>query len=69
MAWVGERGPELMHVPNGANITPNHQLNGLMGSGMGGGMDMKNFKLSTSISMGRLHVELEREKRKAERMG
>ena len=69
MAWVGERGPELMHVPNGANITPNHQLNGLMGSGMGSGMDMKNFKLSTSISMGRLHVELEREKRKAERMG
>ena len=27
-AWVGERGPELMRVPTGAQIIPNHQIRG-----------------------------------------
>ena len=69
LAWVGERGPELMHIPTGANITPNHKLNGLMGSAIGGGMNVSDFKLTTSISMGQLYVELEREKRKSGRLG
>jgi hypothetical protein len=31
LAWVGERGKELMHVPRGAQIIPNHELGGLGG--------------------------------------
>ena len=31
LAMVGERGPELMYVPRGAQITPNSQLNSLQG--------------------------------------
>ncbi|WP_204278490.1 hypothetical protein, partial [Enterobacter kobei] len=27
-SWVGERGPELMNVPKGAQIIPNHKLRG-----------------------------------------
>lgn len=26
LAWVGERGPELMHVPRGSEIIPNHRI-------------------------------------------
>jgi len=33
MALVGERGPEMVNLPKGASVTPNH----LMGGGMGGG--------------------------------
>jgi phage-related protein len=28
-AWVGERGPELLTLPRGSNIIPNHALGGL----------------------------------------
>ena len=28
LSWVGERGPELMNVPKGAQIIPNHKLRG-----------------------------------------
>ena len=28
MAWVGEKGPEIMHVPRGAQIIPNHAIKG-----------------------------------------
>lgn len=28
LSWVGERGPELMNVPMGAQIIPNHRLSG-----------------------------------------
>lgn len=33
MALVGEQGPEIVNLPKGASVTPNHQL----GGGMGGG--------------------------------
>jgi hypothetical protein len=32
LSWVGERGPELMNVPRGAQIIPNNKLGG-MGAG------------------------------------
>jgi hypothetical protein len=32
MALVGERGPELINLPQGSKVTPSHQL-----GGMGGG--------------------------------
>jgi len=38
-SWVGERGPELMHVPTGATVVPltdRHVQNLAEGSGMGG---------------------------------
>jgi len=31
LAWVGEKGPELMNVPRGSQITPNHRLSDVLG--------------------------------------
>lgn len=31
LAWVGERGPELVNLPRGSQVIPNHQLGGLRG--------------------------------------
>lgn len=33
LALVGERGPELVGLPRGSTVTPNHKLNGLAGGG------------------------------------
>lgn len=33
MAWVGERGPELVRFRGGEEVIPNHQLGGVMGRG------------------------------------
>lgn len=33
LAWVGERGPELVNLPRGASVIPNHALGGFGGSG------------------------------------
>lgn len=41
LAWVGERGPELMHVPRGARVTPNDEL-----GGFGGGVMNINVNVS-----------------------
>lgn len=30
--WVGERGPELLNLPRGAQVVPNHKLGGLGGT-------------------------------------
>ena len=32
-AWVGERGPELVTLPKGANVIPNDKLGGMSGGG------------------------------------
>lgn len=32
LSWVGERGAELVNLPRGASVTPNHALKGLSGS-------------------------------------
>lgn len=34
MAIVGERGPELVNLPRGSDVIPNHRLNGLGGGAM-----------------------------------
>ncbi|MEJ7933485.1 tape measure protein [Sphingobium sp. AN558] len=36
MALVGERGPELVNLPRGSRVTPNHQLAGAAARGMVG---------------------------------
>ena len=33
MALVGERGPELVNLPRGSQVIPNHKIGGLSGSG------------------------------------
>jgi tape measure domain-containing protein len=48
LAWVGEKGPELMNVPKGAQIIPNHKLSApsmpsLRGVGGGGQGVVVNF--------------------------
>ena len=52
-AMVGERGPEIMHVPKGAQIIPNHKI-GKYADGT------PNFSRATSrsssMSIGELHV-------------
>lgn len=46
MAWVGERGRELVHLPRGSAVTPNHKLNGL-----GGGSQSVNMRHEYSITV------------------
>lgn len=53
-AMVGEKGPELMYVPKGAQITPNHALKGFAG-GTGGYANVSRSS-SSSTSVGELHV-------------
>ena len=33
LSWVGERGPELVNLPRGAQVIPNNKLGGALGSG------------------------------------
>ena len=51
-AMVGEKGPEIMYVPRGAQITPNHKI----GSYAGGTSGARSFSSSSSTSIGELHV-------------
>lgn len=37
IAWVGERGPELMYIPSGARIVPNSQINRVSGASASSG--------------------------------
>lgn len=34
ISWVGERGPELVNLPRGAQVIPNHKLGNIGGGGM-----------------------------------
>lgn len=34
MAWVGERGPELVNLPRGAQVIPAHRAQNMMGGGV-----------------------------------
>jgi hypothetical protein len=43
MALVGERGPELVNLPRGSSVTPNHQL---------GGGTVQNFHFNLSGMVG-----------------
>ncbi|MFW8636711.1 hypothetical protein [Cribrihabitans pelagius] len=36
LSWVGERGPELVNLPMGAQVIPNNRLESVFGSGGGG---------------------------------
>ena len=42
-ALVGERGPELVNLPMGSQVIPNHQL-----GGMGGGIDYDRLAQATA---------------------
>ncbi|ESQ83257.1 hypothetical protein AEAC466_13475 [Asticcacaulis sp. AC466] len=35
--WVGERGPEIVNLPRGAQVIPNHRIGAAAGGGAGGG--------------------------------
>ena len=35
--WVGERGPEIVNLPRGAQVIPNHRIGAASGGGAGGG--------------------------------
>ncbi len=49
MALVGERGPELVRLPNGSDVIPNHKLNGMDSGGVnvtvGGNFELDGRKL------------------------
>lgn len=36
LSWVGERGPEVVNLPRGAQVIPNNRLEGAFGGGGGG---------------------------------
>ena len=46
-ALVGERGPEIVRLPGGSNVIPNHKLNGLSGGGiaLSGAFEVSGDKL------------------------
>lgn len=53
MAMVGERGPEIMYVPRGASIIPNHKIKGYAS----GTPDINRVSsYSSSSSMGDMHL-------------
>lgn len=44
MTWVGEKGPELLNLPRGSQVVPNHEL-----GGMGGGRSEMLVRLSPGL--------------------
>lgn len=54
VAIVGERGPELVQLPRGSNVIPNHQLQSVSGSASGG------FVASTVLKGNDLLVVIDR---------
>lgn len=54
LSWVGERGPELMNVPRGAQIIPNHAI-WAYASGTPGWQAATASSSSSSASFGDLH--------------
>lgn len=63
LAWVGERGPEIMQVPKGASITPNHDLKGL------GGATNINLAGKLRVGMRELIFEIDKERSLQRRSG
>lgn len=59
IALVGEQGPEIMHVPTGAQIIPNHRVM----ESIAGRDTNPTFVISNKIHMGELVVAIERQKR------
>lgn len=63
LAVVGERGPELVNLPTGSSVIPNHNI-----SAMGGGNII--FNVSTRIdSLGNLITSIDRERLRLKRVG
>lgn len=52
MAWVGEKGPEIVNLPRGAQVIPNHALRRYADGTSGG----RAYSRSSSTSIGELHV-------------
>jgi phage-related tail protein len=53
MGWVGENGPELMHLPAGATITPNNQtspVHSLLESWMNGESKQRPMRIQVMIN-------------------
>lgn len=46
LAWVGERGRELVNLPRGSKVTPNHKLNSVGGGGGG-----SNVKVDVGVTV------------------
>lgn len=62
-ALVGERGPELVNLPTGSNVIPNHDL-----KGFGGGMP--NFIIRNEFDVfGQLITTIKREENRLRRLG
>lgn len=61
-ALVGERGPELVNLPTGSQVIPNHKL-----AGIGSGMSV-NLAGKLEIGIDKLYFALEREARKQSRI-
>lgn len=49
-AWVGERGPELVNLPRGSQVIPNHNVGGYLSGGSSGGQ--------ASAEVGRTVIEV-----------
>jgi len=52
-ALVGERGPEIVYLPRGSQVIPNHAI----GSAVGGGIGIDYDRLASALSRGRLDLD------------
>jgi LAS superfamily LD-carboxypeptidase LdcB len=48
-AIVGEKGPELINLPRGSQVVPNHRLNGALGGKGGGGGGRTSVDVGVSV--------------------
>lgn len=58
LAWVGENGPELVNLPQGSDVIPNHRLGQISPGG-----STINVVATVGVKMGQLVVGIEQEKR------
>lgn len=49
LAWVGERGPELVNLPRGAQVVPNHRLSGANQNDASGSASGVNVTVGVSV--------------------
>jgi hypothetical protein len=61
-AWVGEKGPELVRLPRGSDVIPNHML------GAGGNTNV-TLMPSIRFSLTSFQIGLERVENKRRRLG
>ncbi len=56
LTWVGERGPELLNLPRGSQIIPNHKTKGVSPAGVAGGASADDIAAAVASAMDGLSI-------------